>query len=136
MTDMTEGDRLTAKNEDEPTTLGRLAHGQVCYLQIPAVDLMKSAEFYEKVFGWRIERPYPSFEAPGLIGQWVDDRPPAADAGLLAWINVEGIDAILELVLESGGEVVTPLAADGLRWLATIRDPGGNVVGIAQHGPR
>jgi len=58
--------------------MNRLAHGQICYLQIPALDLMKSAEFYEKVFGWKIERPYPSFEAPGLIGQWIADRPPAS----------------------------------------------------------
>jgi predicted enzyme related to lactoylglutathione lyase len=108
----------------------------VCYLQIPALDLEKSAAFYEQVFRWRIERPYPSFEAPGLIGQWVDDRPPAAEAGLLAWISVDRIDETIERVRASGGDVVAPPAPDGPRWLATIRDPAGNVVGLAQHGPR
>ncbi len=112
------------------------AHGQACYLQIPALDLMKSAEFYEKVFGWRIERPHPSFEAPGLIGQWVNDRPPATEAGLLVWINVDGIDGVLESVRAGGGAVLTPPSPDGPRWLATIRDPGGNVLGVVQHGPR
>ncbi len=116
--------------------MNRLAHGQVCYLQIPALDMMKSAGFYEKVFGWRIERPYPSFEAPGLIGQWVSDRPPAVEAGLLAWINVDSIDRTIECIVASGGEILTPPAEDGPRWLATIRDPAGNVLGIAQHGPR
>jgi len=111
-------------------------HGQVSYLQIPAQDLMKSADFYEKIFGWRIERPYPSFEAPGLIGQWVSDRPPAAEAGLLAWITVDRIDDVIASVRAGGGEVLTPPAPDGPRWLATIRDPGGNVLGIVQHGPR
>src|SRR5271165_4240220 len=123
---MTEGDPMTAKGEAESTTVSGLTHGQVCYLQIPALDTMKSAEFYEKVFGWKIERPYPSFEAPGLIGQWVSDRPPASSAGFLAWINVEGIDEILALVAASGGEVVEPPSPDGPRWLATIRDPAGN----------
>jgi predicted enzyme related to lactoylglutathione lyase len=105
-------------------------------MQIPAIDPMKSAEFYEKVFRWRIERPHPSFEAPGLIGQWVDDRHPAYDGGLLLWIDVKRIDETLDLVRVSGGEVIQPPTPDGPRWLATIRDPAGNVLGIAQHGPR
>ncbi len=29
-------------------------NGKVCYLEIPAVDIKESAEFYEKVFGWKI----------------------------------------------------------------------------------
>jgi predicted enzyme related to lactoylglutathione lyase len=127
---------MTAQDEAESARASSLAHGQVCYLQIPALDMMKSASFYEAVFGWKVERPYPSFEAPGLIGQWVDDRAPARDAGLLAWINVDRIDETLELVRSSGGEVVELPSADGPRWLATIRDPAGNAIGIAQHGPR
>ena len=113
-----------------------MTHGQICYLQIPALDLMQSAEFYERVFGWHIERPYPSFESPGLIGQWVTDRPPAASAGPLFWVNVENIDETLESVRTNRGEVIEPPSADGPRWLATVRDPAGNVLGIAQHGPR
>jgi predicted enzyme related to lactoylglutathione lyase len=127
---------MAAKDEPESKAVRGPAHGQVCYLQIPALDVMKSAEFYETVFGWRIERPYPSFEAPGLIGQWVSDRPPAGAGGLLAWISVDDINATLELARSSGGEVIEPPSPDGPRWLATIRDPAGNAVGIAQHGPR
>jgi predicted enzyme related to lactoylglutathione lyase len=118
------------KDEADSTRERGLAHGQVCYLQIPALDTMKSAAFYEKVFGWKVERPYPSFEAPGLIGQWVNDRAPASDAGMLAWINVDRIDETLEAVRASGGEVVEPTTPDGPRWLATIRDPAGNALGI------
>jgi hypothetical protein len=114
-----------------------LTHGQLCYLQIPAVDVMRSATFYERVFGWQIERPYPSFVAPGLIGQWVDDRPAAPDGGPLAWIYVDRIDDTLETVRTNGGEVLEEPSPDGpIRWLATIRDPEGNAVGIVGHGPR
>lgn len=113
------------------------AHGQLCYLQIPATDAMASAEFYQKVFGWHVERPYPSFEAPGLIGQWVDDRAPAPDAGPLMWINVDRIDETLAKVSAGHGMVVEPPSLDdGVRWLATIRDPAGNTVGLVQLGPR
>jgi predicted enzyme related to lactoylglutathione lyase len=127
---------MAANDEAESPPMGGMRHGQVCYLQIPARDVMESAAFYEKVFGWKIERPYPSFEAPGLIGQWVGDRPPASEGGLLAWINVDRIDDTLASVRASGGEVVQLPTPDGPRWLSTIRDPGGNLIGLAQHGPR
>jgi PhnB protein len=115
----------------------RPAHGQVGYLQLPALDVWRSAEFYAAVFGWQIERPHPSFTAPGLIGQWVADRSPAADAGPLVWISVDHIDGALEAVTANGGVVVTPPAPDdGVRWLSTIRDPAGNTIGIFQLWPR
>ncbi len=126
---------MATDDESESTRVEAMTHGQVCYLQIPSLDLATSASFYEKVFGWKIERPYPSFEAPGLIGQWVTDRLAAPTGGLLAWINVERIEEALESVRASGGEVVELPSADGPRWLATIRDPAGNLIGIAQHGP-
>ena len=28
------------------------AHGKICYVQIPATDIERSAAFYEQVFGW------------------------------------------------------------------------------------
>lgn len=127
---------MTANDNAESERTHSLAHGQVCYLQIPALDAMKSAAFYEKVFGWEIERPYASFIAPGLIGQWVEKRPSAPEAGLMAWIHVYDIDNALELASANGGETVELPTPDGPRWLATIRDPGGYVVGIVQHGPR
>jgi uncharacterized protein len=114
----------------------RFEHGQVVYLQIPALDVATSATFYGTVFGWQVDPPESGFEAPGMIGQWVSDRPAAEDAGPLLWIHVDAIDATLELAGRSGGVVLESPTADGPRWLATIRDPGGNVVGLAQHGPR
>jgi len=127
---------MVAKDETESASLSSLAHGEFCYLQIPALDVVESATFYENAFGWKIERPHPSFQAPGLIGQWVADRPAAAEAGLLAWINVDRIDDTLELVRINGGQVVDLPSADGCRRLATIRDPAGNVLGLVQHDPR
>lgn len=110
-----------------------VASGQVCYLQIPARDPMASAEFYEKVFGWCIERPYPSFESPGLIGQWVSDRPTALDAGPLLWINVESIADTLKMAGACGARIINEPSQDGPRQLAIISDPAGNAVGIVQH---
>jgi hypothetical protein len=122
--------------EEEPDGEDRrvLTHGQLVYLQLPATDVLAAAGFYENVFGWRVERPHPSFEAPGLIGQWVDDRPPAGDAGPLLWISVDDIERALELVTSHGGEVLETPTPDGpTRMLATVADPAGNRIGLAQH---
>ena len=113
---------------------GVLAQGNVCYLQIPARDPHASAVFYEQVFGWQIERPHASFIAPGLIGQWVDDREPSVGAGVLLWISVDSVEQALERARSGGGDVLAEPSADGPnRILATIRDPAGNAVGIVEH---
>jgi len=55
--------------------------GPVVYLQLPAVDIAASATFYEAVFGWSVDSDRGRFEAPGIIGEWTTDRPPAGNAG-------------------------------------------------------
>ena len=52
-------------------------HGQIEYLQLPALDIERSAAFYTKVFGWSVDSGSGSFEAPGLIGQLTTDVAPA-----------------------------------------------------------
>ena len=113
-----------------------LAHGQVCYLQLPATDRARAAAFYEAVFGWQTGTHYPDFESPGLIGQWVEDRPPARDAGPVLWLAVADMSETLERVTRHGGRILEPPVADGpTRILATIIDPEGNRIGLVGHTP-
>ena len=107
------------------------SHGQLCYLQIPTLNIDKSAEFYAAIFGWQTSPGESGFEAPGLIGQFIDDRPVDPEAGLLAWIWVYDIRETLARATELGSLVLSPPAVDGgERWLATITDPGGNQLGV------
>jgi predicted enzyme related to lactoylglutathione lyase len=112
----------------------RLVHGQVCYLQLPAVDRARAAAFYQAVFGWEVEQHHPDFTAPGgLIGQWVTDRPPIRDNGPVIWMQVADMSAALQRVVKHGGRALD-LSADGpTRDLATIVDSEGNCVGLAAH---
>jgi hypothetical protein len=111
----------------------RPAQGQLSYLQIPARNVQRSAEFYARVFGWHIEHPHPGFDAPGLIGQWVTDRAPTRDAGMLPWLNVDSMVDAMKRVRAHGGEVLEHPTPDGPdRLLATVRDPAGNVLGLVQ----
>ena len=111
-----------------------LVHGQVCYLQLPAANSKRAAAFYEAVFGWDIGTHYPDFESPGLIGQWVEGRPPARDAGPMIWLAVADMTGTLDQVTAHGGGILEPPAPDGpARTLATVVDPEGNPIGLAGH---
>jgi predicted enzyme related to lactoylglutathione lyase/extradiol dioxygenase family protein len=104
-------------------------HGQIGYLQLPAVDIARSAAFYETVFGWSTADG--GFEAPGMIGQWTTDRPVAAEGGPVVWICADNLCPTLERVREAGGVVLgRPRLDGGERWLSEINDPAGNRVGI------
>jgi PhnB protein len=108
--------------------------GQLCYLQIPADDIEISARFYERVFGWGVDPPDTGFEAPGLIGQWVTDRPVATEAGPVGWISVPDVLQTLGQAQEAGAIVRDEPMPDGPRLLASFLDPAGNMVGIVSHG--
>lgn len=122
------------QHDAEAARVRGFVHGQVCYLQLPAASGKRAAAFYQAVFGWRIGQPYPDFEAPGLIGQWVEGRPAAQDAGPVIWIHVDDMIEALHLVAAHGGRIQESPAADGpARTLATIIDPEGNRIGLAAH---
>jgi predicted enzyme related to lactoylglutathione lyase len=106
-------------------------HGQIGYLQLPALDVARSAGFYEAVFGWSVEPTYGSFEAPGMIGQWTTERRPAATDGPVVWICADHLWPTLERVIAGGGKVLRrPQLDNGERWLAEINDPAGNRIGL------
>ena len=116
-------------------------HGRLSYVQIPATDVRASAAFYELVFGWKVRggsANHLSFtDTTGdMIGAWVTGRAISREAGVLPYIYVHGLDAALERVTASGGEIVKPPYAEGDLWVATFRDPAGNVIGGWQQGPR
>jgi TetR/AcrR family transcriptional regulator of autoinduction and epiphytic fitness len=126
--------RQPAGGPGDGSARGRPAHGQLCYLQLPATDPARSARFYELVFGWRVTPRSSCFAAPGLRGQWLDDRPPAdPTSGPLCWVTVDRIDSALAAVTAHGGEIVGPAALDDtVGWWATVRDPAGNAIGLVQ----
>jgi uncharacterized glyoxalase superfamily protein PhnB len=122
------------EQQEQSTSIPGLVRGQLCYLQIPALEVTTSARFYERIFGWAVDPPDSGFEAPGLIGQWVTDRAPAADAGPVGWIHVPDVPGTLEDARAAGAEVRDDPTPDGPRLLASFMDPAGNLVGIVQHG--
>jgi len=114
-----------------------LANGKICYLEMPATDIARSAEFYKQVFGWNIRTRGDGSTAfddttAQVSGAWVLGRPPAAKPGLLFYIMVDSVAATIDVVLAHGGEIVQPLGAEAPEITARFRDPGGNVIGLYQ----
>ena len=64
------------------------------------------------------------------------DQAISREPGLLPYIYVDHIDDILKQVEALEGEVVKAPYAEGNLWVATFRDPAGNVLGLWQEGPR
>ena len=113
------------------------ANGKICYVEIPAMDIDRSADFYEKVFGWRLRQRGDGATAfddttGEVSGTWVTGRPPSTEPGLLLYIMVDDAAAAVEAVEAHGGEIVQAIGADAPEITARFRDPGGNVVGIYQ----
>ena len=114
-----------------------LANGKVCYVEIPADDVQRSAAFYEAVFGWSVrvrgDGTTAFDDTTGEVsGAWVTGRAPAFDPGLLVYVMVDDAAATVDAVVAHGGEIVQPIGADAPEITARFRDPGGNVIGIYQ----
>jgi predicted enzyme related to lactoylglutathione lyase len=106
-------------------------HGQIGYLQLPAIDIARSAAFYEAAFGWSVDRTHGSFEAPGMIGQWTTDRHASTKDGPVVWICADQLGPALRRVEAHGGTVHgSPQLDNGERWLAEVDDPAGNRIGV------
>lgn len=113
------------------------SNGKICYLEMPATDIARSAEFYQKVFGWKVRtRANGSIAFDDGVGEvsgtWVLGRPPADRPGLLFYIMVDSVQATTDLVLKNGCEIVQPIGADAPEITARFRDPGGNIIGLYQ----
>ena len=120
-------------NHEHPT----LANGKVCYIEIPAIDIIASSRFYQEVFSWRTR-----YRGDGSIafddgagevsGTWVTGRKAATEPGLLIYIMVDSVAATVDAIIASGGKIVQPIGMDAPEITARFTDPAGNVIGLYQ----
>ena len=113
-----------------------LRNGKICYVELPATDIPRSADFYRTVFGWKIRQRGDGSTAfddgvGEVSGTWVLRRSPATP-GLLLYIMVDSAAATVDAIVAHGGEIVQPIGADAPEITARFRDPGGNVMGLYQ----
>jgi uncharacterized protein len=116
-------------------------HGKVGSVEIPGLDVARSAEFYAGVFGWKTRRRGDGStafdDATGQVsGAWVLGRPASGAPGLLMYVIVDSVAETIKAVETHGGAVVQPLGVDAPEITARFRDPAGNVIGLYQEPGR
>ena len=114
-----------------------VANGKICYIEMPATDVARSADFYKRTFGWNIRKRGDGSVAfddsvGEVSGTWVLGRPPASIPGLLFYVMVDSVAATVNAIVANGGEIVQPVGGDAPEITARFRDPGGNVIGLYQ----
>ena len=119
-----------------------VAHGLarrngISYIHIPAGDVGRAARFYRRVFGWEVrgeDSARPTFDdGSGHVGgAWMVDQLPSRQPGLLPYIYVDDVDAMLRAVSGNGGEIVEAARPEGNLRIGLFRDPAGNLFGLWQ----
>lgn len=115
-----------------------LSNGKICYLEIPAKDIARSADFYSKVFGWQIrtrgDGAIAFDDGVGEVsGTWVLNRATyVGTPGLLVYIMVDDAVETVQQIIVNGCEVIQPIGVDHPEITARFKDPAGNIFGIYQ----
>jgi predicted enzyme related to lactoylglutathione lyase len=114
-----------------------LANGKVCYIEIPALDIDASSDFYRSVFGWNTRKRGDGSLAfddgvGEVSGTWVLGRKAMTKPGLLIYIMVDSVAVTIDSVNRNGGKIVQPIGGDAPEITARFSDPAGNVLGLYQ----
>src|SRR2546427_6982593 len=118
----------------------RRTMSRVIHFEIPAGDPERAANFYRKVFDWKIEK------WPGPMEYWMvttgAEGTPGINGGLMKntnvktttnTIGVESVDVAIEAAKRAGGKLVMPKTPiPGVGYLAYCEDTEGNLFGVMQ----
>jgi uncharacterized protein len=120
-----------------PTPSPNYRTGKICYIEIPAIDISESAQFYQRAFGWNIRQSNNGSTAfddttGEVSGKWVLGRPPSTHPGLVVSIMVANAQTSIETIIAAGGEIVQSVNPDEREVYALFRDPAGNILSIYQ----
>ena len=129
------------------------------HFEIHALDPQAARAFYETVFGWRFQqwgdRPYwlvitgdgdPMSGLPhsqpgidgGLVPRQEEEQPVERQPvnAFVVTVDVPDCQGYVDRVVAAGGSVLVPPAATpGIGWLAYVKDPDGNILGLMQTDP-
>lgn len=103
--------------------------------EIPATDLKRSAEFYSRLFGWKMTEHgtnYIMFDVKDGIGGGIFRVEKMPEPCIDVYIKVADIPETLKRVAESGGKIEKPKTeiGGGYGFYAFFLDPCGCRIGI------
>jgi len=115
---------------------------RVVHFEINADQPERAAQFYSRVFGWKIQKwdgPVDYWlastgEGPGIDGaiKWRSEP----TLSIVNTIQVPSVEEFISRVEECGGKVLTPrMTIPGVGYHSYCRDTEGNIFGIMQEDP-
>jgi len=119
-----------------------MAHGKICYLEIPANTADASAQFYSSIFGWTVrtrgDGEIAFDDGGGVSGTWVKEGDRAPDERTRVYVMVDAIDETLLKIEAAGGRVITRRTeiGPGMGSFAAFADPVGNEFGLYEEPRR
>lgn len=117
------------------------------HFEIHATDPVLMMTFYEQLFGWQFQQwsgqeywlvTTGAEGERGINGGLLRRRggPPAEGQPVNAFVctvDVASVDDVLGRLSQAGGTMALPkMAVPGVGWLAYVKDPDGNILGIMQ----
>jgi predicted enzyme related to lactoylglutathione lyase len=123
---------------------------RVVHFEIQATDAEALARFYSELFGWKFSRwgdaPYwlvetGSRDEPGINGGLLQrNGPPPQDGqsvnAFVCTVEVASVDESFARALALGGTAAVPkMPIPTVGWLAYVKDPDGNILGLMQPDP-
>ena len=115
------------------------------FFEMPANDMNRAKEFYEKVLGWYISPDYENYyfalttlsdenKIPKVVGQingGIQKKDDTIDK-LRLMIHVTDLDETLKRALDEGGKILIPPKKIPGYYYAVIMDTEGNEINLAE----
>jgi predicted enzyme related to lactoylglutathione lyase len=116
---------------------------RVIHFEIPADDTGRAVKFYQRVFGWKIEKW-------GPMDYWLATTGPDSEPGIngaimsretqntsVNTVNVSSVDEYAKKIVDAGGKILTPKTPiPGVGYFSYCVDTEGNVFGIMENDPK
>jgi uncharacterized protein len=120
---------------------------RVVHFEIQGTNPEALSQYYGELFGWKFtkwgEVPYWVIETgapdkPGINGGLLPRNGPPPEAGqsvnaFVCTVEVENLQEYFDRALILGGVAAVPkMPIAGVGWLAYVKDPNGNILGLMQ----
>ena len=121
---------------------------RVIHFEIQADDVSRAKNFYEKVFGWKVEKMMDKEKGGGMDYWGVTTGPdgtPGINGGMYerpdenmlhtfdCTISVENIDEAIEAIKSNGGKITREKSEiPEIGWFTSAMDTEGNMFGLMQ----
>lgn len=123
---------------------------RLVHFEIQGTDPQALSRFYSELFGWKFTQwgnvPYWMIETgdksePGIDGGLLPrNGPPPTDGqsvnAFVCTVQVASLDESFAKALSLGGTAAVPkMPIQSVGWLAYVKDPNGNILGLMQPDP-